>query len=812
VASKSGRHRAGLTEPGRRDPRYRPLRLTAATAGAGLVLSMLLSIGGMLSEPASQAVDDVGQLLAGTTAAGCCWWSWRRSVPPDRTWRLLLVIGTAGWTCGQAIWSYYQVFAHEELPSPSLADVGYFMLPLLALPALWTYPVRVIPRRLGGLLRSPASGRPFPRPVFVLDTLIVVGSLFLLTWATSLGAAVHARGGAALPAFLVALGYPVTDLMLVVFVVLVGRFRLPRNPGALALFGLGTVCISVSDGFFLYLVSTGAEKMPPLYNIGFLVGPVLIGLSALVPEPIPGPGDPASRRGSERGLVLLPYLPLAATGLLVTGQVIAGFRIDPVETFVGLGLVALVVLRQFVTLLDNTRLLRQVRESEDLLRAQAFYDSLTGLANRALFRDRLDDAVVERPPGSPQLGLIFCDLDDFKLVNDGLGHAAGDELLRVVADRLRGCVHPIDTVARLGGDEFALLLESGLEPPEVIGERILTSLLQPFRLRDRADGVGASARIGASVGVAVLDPFEHGVTPDVLMARVDAAMYAAKRRGKNQVVTFHADLAAVSSGLIGDLRALLSNDSDQSDRADVAELGEIDLMYQPVVRFRTGHIVALEALVRWRHPRHGLLPATSLLAAAEDAGMLGALEERVLEIACRDVEGLRQQPAMRSLSVHVNVSGHRTTDSRLVATVHEALLRHGLPGEALVLEITETNPVTDMVVAAQVLDRIRDLDVRLALDDFGAGFSGLSYLLQLPIDIVKLDRSLTVAPLGSRAAAVRNAAATLTLGLGLQLIAEGVETPAQASHLIDLGCELGQGFLYARPTPLPELMYAGATG
>jgi drug/metabolite transporter (DMT)-like permease len=278
VASRPGRsarHRAGRAEPSGADPRYRPLFVTASIAGTGLVIGMLMSISGVLGESASQVVDDLGQLLAGATAAGCCWWSWRRRPPPDRTWRLLLAIGTAGWTGGQAIWSYYQVFAHRELPSPSLADVGYFMLPLLALPALWVYPARTVAGRPGAPVHSPASGRPLPRPVFVLDSLVVVGSLFLLTWASSLSAAVDARGQSALPAFLVALGYPVTDLLMVVFVVLVGRFRLPRNPGALGLFGLGAVAISVSDSFFLYLVSTGAPTMPPLYNIGFLVGPVL---------------------------------------------------------------------------------------------------------------------------------------------------------------------------------------------------------------------------------------------------------------------------------------------------------------------------------------------------------------------------------------------------------------------------------------------------------------------------------------------------------------------------------------------------------
>jgi diguanylate cyclase (GGDEF)-like protein len=817
-ARQAARHRAAdqlgepTSVPAEVDERRRPLIRAAAIAGVLLVLDALLSLSGVLSASASQAVDDLGQLLAGGFAAGCCLWTWRRSRPPDRLWRLLLGLGATGWTCGQALWSYYQVIKGNELPSPSLADVGYFTLPLFALPALWVFPAQVWPPRPGAVTRiGQLASRPFTRLVIILDSLVAVGSLFLLTWATSLGAALSSSD-ATVPDFLVALAYPVSDLVLVVFVVLLGRFRMPSNPGALALFGLGVISISVSDGFFLYLVSIDAQEMPPLYNLGFLLGPVLLGLGALIPAPI-RTQTAHQRRSTERGLVLLPYLPLSATGLLVTGQLLTSSRIDVAEAVVGLCLVALVVLRQFITLLDNSRLVRELRESQHLLREQAFNDSLTGLANRALFRDRLDHAVDTHRADRRSLGLIFCDLDDFKLINDGMGHAAGDELLRAVAQRLRACVQVTDTVARLGGDEFAVLLEGSGETPEMIGDRILLALSQPFILRDlqNIDGSaareGASVRVGASIGVAVMDPQEPEVTPDGLMARVDAAMYAAKRRGKSQLVAFRGDVTDDSSpGLIGDLRVLLA-----AQRADplMRAGGSIDVMYQPVVRLDTAETVALEALVRWQHPRHGLLSAEVLLAAAEDAGMLAALEEQVLDTACRDISALRRYPGLNRLTMHVNLSAQRTGDPRLVGSIKETLIRHGLPGQALVLEITETGKVPDLKVAAQILTQIRGLDVRLALDDFGSGFSGLSYLLKLPIDIVKLDRSLTTSAPGSRGSAIRNAAATLILGLGVELIAEGVEKPSQATELIELGCHLGQGFLYARPSFLADLELTG---
>ncbi len=786
----------------------RMLPIASWIAGLCLLISVLVSVSGLLDEVASQAVDDSAQLAAGLSAAACCWWSWRRSVVPDRRWRLLLALGTTGWSFGQAVWSYYQVFDHIDLPSPSLADVGYFCLPVLALPALWVFPARDGQgrRSVGSAARvGQTATRPFFRIVFVLDSLVVVGSLFLLTWATSLGAAIDSRGPK-LPEFLVALGYPVTDLMLVVFVVLLGRFRQPRNPAALTLFGLGIICISVSDSFFLYLISIDAHSMPPIFNIGFQVGPALLALGALAPEPPTPKADPARRRSSERGLVLLPYLPLAITGSLVIGQLLTDSHIDPVETFVGLGLVVLVVVRQLITLMDNVRLLTQLRLSQDQLSEQAFNDSLTGLANRALFRDRLDHAIARHRSDHHPLGLIFCDLDDFKLVNDGLGHAAGDELLQAVAGRLLECVHRTDTVARLGGDEFAVLLEAAPDSAELVAEAILAALNQPFLLRD-GNGEGSNVRVGASIGVAVTDPDEPATSADGLMARVDAAMYAAKRRGKSQLVTFRPDMNDDStSALLGDLRVLLA-----TKRADplMRAGGSIDVMYQPVVGLHSNRMVALEALVRWQHPRHGLLPAELLLAAAEEAGMLGALEEQVLDTACRDIALLRRSPGLGELCVHVNLSGPRTGDPRLITTVQDTLDRHRLRGEALILEITETGRVPDLDASAAVLSRIRALDVRLALDDFGAGFSGLSYLLRLPIDIVKLDHSLTTAEPGTRAAAVRDAAATLILDLGLDLIAEGIETEAQVFALADLGVLLGQGFLYSQPRFLADLEFAG---
>ena len=737
-------------------------------------------------------------------------------------------LGAAGWTGGMLLSTFHRLIAGHALQSPSLVDLGCYALPLFALPALCVFPTRpASAARPDGQVddgtphREPAR-EPIPGMIFVLDSLVVVGSVFLFAWSTALGTALAAAPldepeSPSLAVLLVALGLPVADLLLVVFVVLIGTFRDPVNPRALLLLGLGFVVIAASHSLLLYRVTTG-ETLPPFYDGGFLLGPVLVGLALLVPPPA------ASSRRSDVGdlakarrAVLLPYVPLTATGLVLVVQVVrGGSGIDTVEAVLGLVLIALVVVRQLTTLLDNVNLLHQVRDGQERLRRQAFNDSLTGLANRALFHERLRRAIDVHHLDEQQFALLFCDLDDFKHVNDRHGHAAGDELLQEVAVRLRRCVGTGDTVARLGGDEFAMLLESGAATAEDVGRRVLAALDRPFTVAGRGRGRGVPVRVGASVGLVVVDGAEDGLTPDALLARVDIAMYAAKRGGKSRLVAYGGEPASPgdSTAFLGDLRAALTVGPEappETAREMRQVAGAVEVMYQPIVHVGTGGVVALEALVRWRHPRLGVVPAEVLVHAATEAGLLGTLEEHVLDVACRDIRGLRETPGLGGLAVHVNVSATRTHDARLFAGVQDALDRFELPGSALVLEITETLRVPDQVGAADVLHQIRRLGVRLALDDFGTGYSGLSYLQDLPIDIVKLDRSITTADVGTRGAAIRNAVVGLARDLGIDLVAEGVETHGQAMHLAGLGCDYAQGFLYSRPRFLADLRFTTAT-
>jgi EAL domain-containing protein (putative c-di-GMP-specific phosphodiesterase class I) len=322
--------------------------------------------------------------------------------------------------------------------------------------------------------------------------------------------------------------------------------------------------------------------------------------------------------------------------------------------------------------------------------------------------------------------------------------------------------------------------------------------------------------VGASVGLVVVDGGEEGVTPDALLARVDVAMYAAKRGGKSRLVAYGGEPAEPgdSTAFLGDLRAALTVGPDATPEAarEMRQVaGAVEVMYQPIVHLGTGGVVALEALVRWRHPRLGVVPAERLVHAATEAGLLGTLEEHVLDVACRDIRGLRETPGLGGLAVHVNVSATRTHDARLFTGVQDALDRFDVPGSALVLEITETARVPDLADAAEVLDQVRRLGIRLAVDDFGTGYSGLSYLQDLPIDIVKLDRSITTADVGTRGAAIRTAVVGLARDLGIDLVAEGVETHTQAMQLAGLGCDYAQGFLYSRPRFLADLRFTAAT-
>jgi diguanylate cyclase (GGDEF)-like protein/PAS domain S-box-containing protein len=432
---------------------------------------------------------------------------------------------------------------------------------------------------------------------------------------------------------------------------------------------------------------------------------------------------------------------------------------------------------------------RQALEAQ--LAHQAFHDSLTGLANRALFRDRLAHALERARRTLRPLTVIFLDLDDFKAINDSLGHEAGDELLVGVAERLVGSVRASDTVARLGGDEFAVLVEDG-DADEVleVADRMLESLRTPFFVADR------EVFVVASIGLTSCE--SNSATAEDLLRDADAAMYHAKRAGGARVERFQPGLhtaALERLALATDLRRALERE-------------EFEVHYQPIIDLATEHIRGVEALVRWRHPERGLMSPLTFIPLAEETGLIGQLGLWVLRTGCQDVRAWqRLQPVHETpLNLSVNLSARQLQEPRLVDQVAEVLAQTGLDPATLTLEITEGMLLHDAEGIMARLRALKDLGINLALDDFGTGYSSLSYLQRFPIDVLKIDKSFVDRITeGTEATALVRTIVALSEALKLRTVAEGIEEPEQLEHLRVLGCHGGQGYFFAKPLPADQL-------
>jgi diguanylate cyclase (GGDEF)-like protein/PAS domain S-box-containing protein len=433
----------------------------------------------------------------------------------------------------------------------------------------------------------------------------------------------------------------------------------------------------------------------------------------------------------------------------------------------------------------NSRDVSERKAFEEQLAHQAFHDPVTNLANRALFAERVRHAVARSRRESHGLAVIFMDLDDFKTINDSLGHAAGDEVLREVAERLATSIRATDTAARFGGDEFAILLEDVVSAQEAAdtAERVLESLLEPLRL-DQKEII-----VRSSLGISVVEG-ESPADADELIRNADAAMYIAKRDGKGGYRLFE---PAMHEGVLArlELRADLQ-------RAMVGD--QLELHYQPLVRLEDGAVSGLEALLRWRHPERGLVGPDEFVPLAEEMGLIVPIGRWVLREGCRQAKAIQELvPRRPPLTMSVNLSVKQLQHSDIVGDVRDALEDSGLAPEALTLEITETVMMTDTDLAVQRLQELRALGVRLAMDDFGTGYSSLSYLSRFPVDILKMDRSFLAAGATPEASGLATAVVSLGRTLNLDVVAEGIEFPEQWTTLRDLGCGLGQGFYFARP-------------
>jgi diguanylate cyclase (GGDEF)-like protein len=512
------------------------------------------------------------------------------------------------------------------------------------------------------------------------------------------------------------------------------------------------------------------------------------------------------RRAIELQFAAAGVMGLAISGMHYTGMSAASFPLgavcvsadqlsgDGLLLLVGICALAVLTLTMCTSILDSrtqvhtARLARSLQTANDELQRIAFRDPLTGLPNRMLLDDRLNQAAARCERDGGRAALLFIDLDGFKPINDTFGHPVGDAVLKEVAQRLLLQSRDSDTVARSGGDEFVLLLESRVDATAAaqVAQRIVEAISAPYLIG------GREAALSCSIGI-VLMP-DHGPR-DKLIAHADAAMYTAKRNGGAGHAFFEPHMG----------HAAAEQMELQRDLRRAVERGQMSLHYQPKVDALSGAVTGLEALLRWQHPTQGPVSPALVVPIAERFGLINALGNWVIDEVCRQQQAWREQ-GLR-LRVALNLSVHQLRQDDLVSRIEQALHRHGIEPDMLMLEITETVAMEDAAATQRIFDGLAELGVQLSIDDFGTGYSSLAYLRKLPARQLKVDRSF-IADLGTDkdARAVVDAVLRLARALDLRVVAEGVETAAQRDILLELGCDELQGFLLARPMPAADVL------
>lgn len=426
------------------------------------------------------------------------------------------------------------------------------------------------------------------------------------------------------------------------------------------------------------------------------------------------------------------------------------------------------------------------KRAEEQLLYDAFHDGLTGLANRALFMDHLQMTIARgRSRHSNHYAVLFLDLDRFKIINDSLGHAKGDELLKFIARRLESCIRTGDLVARLGGDEFVILLTELVEANEVIlvAERILEELKTPFNLG------GREIYITTSIGI-TLSESGHTRAEDMLRD-ADIAMYRAKAKGRAQYEVFNQEMHEDASKQL----------QIETEMRRALEKGEFCLYYQPIVQLESNRLVGVEALVRWNHPTRGTVSPMEFIPAAEENGLILPLGSWILSESCRQLrEWQKRNPLASRLTVSINLSFKQFSQLDLVREVSSIIEKTGVDPRCLKFEVTESHIMENSEIAVAIMNRLREIGAEISLDDFGTGYSSLSYLHRLPIDYLKIDRSFVTRMIESREnAEIIRTIIKLGQNLKMKVIAEGIETPEQLEQLQSLNCEFGQGYLFSKP-------------
>ena len=683
----------------------------------------------------------------------------RRNQPVNRrAW--VIVAGSLTCFLTADIVYYVLEIVHEgEAPFPSPADIFY----------LGMYPIMVFGLR--SLLRSVSPGRDtaglIDAALVAVAAFAVLGILYFDSYLTDPNIDVWGR--------VISLGYPVGDVLLVAFAARLVAAVHVRQP-SFALMTLGLSSLLIADVIYGVLSSAGTFQTGGFADMFWLGFYVLIGAGALHPSM----SDEIVAREIHVGQITRSRLALLFLVVLAVPVIdlLWGKPIDKVLTSATSMIMFGLVLVRLMGLMTVVQL------KEKQARHDAHHDSLTGLANRALFGERVQTFVGKKSDGV--VSVLFVDLDDFKFINDSLGHQVGDELLVAVAQRLNSCVRANDTVARLSGDEFAVLLESAVDRQDAIAvaQRVQDVLDVPVIIEDR------EIIISASVGIAVERRANIDGAESILRA-ADVAMYRAKSKGKGRFEFFEQGMH---------LEAIERLDL-KTDLQVALERGQFELNYQPIVDMGGGKVEKVEALIRWNHPTRGFVMPDRFISLAEQTGHIVPIGRWVLREACMQTMRWRDEhPSNAPSGVAVNLSVRQLHDPTLLEDVADALSASGLEPEALTLEITESMLIEETDRGSRALDQLKAMKVKIAIDDFGTGYSSLSYLKRFPIDTIKIDRSF-VAEMeeSTTSAALVKAVIDLANSLGVSTVAEGIENAAQRDRLAALGCEFGQGYLFARP-------------
>ncbi|MDH4147436.1 MAG: GNAT family N-acetyltransferase, partial [Acidimicrobiia bacterium] len=586
---------------------------------------------------------------------------------------------------------------------------------------------------------------------------------------------------------LISIAYPVMDVALLAVAARLATSVHLHNR-SYALMAAGVMSLLVADFIYGILNSAGAFEtggFADAFWIGFYA---LVGAAALHPAM----ATPTRTRPPQPGRITMTRLGVLCLVTLTVPVIDLawGEPFDKVLTTTASMAMFLLVLGRLMGLM------RTIKESEAQARHDATHDALTGLANRVLFAEKVEQLLEKN---TSVTAVLFVDLDDFKTINDSLGHHMGDELLIEAASRLSSCVRPTDTVARLGGDEFAVVLAGAVDRQDAVAtaHRVLEVMSEPISLD------GKDVMVSASVGIAIGNEGEG--TADLLLRGADAAMYLAKEKGKGRFEFFEQEMHSEAVERL-DLRR---------DLQLALQRGELEIYYQPIMDLTVNKVTMVEALLRWNHPERGLVPPDKFIGLAEQTGLIVPIGRWVLEQACLQVKEWQQSAPGGRLGVSVNLSVRQLHNKGLLEDVAEALRLSRLDPQCLTLEITESMLIEDTARGARALEQLKALKVRIAIDDFGTGYSSLSYLRQFPFDTIKIDRSfVSELDRSTTSEALVRTVIELARSLNMSTVAEGIEELTQWTALSNLACQLGQGFFFSKPlnaTAMHALLVKSAT-